>query len=98
MSGAVQFRPQVAEDLQEAAAWYEQRRRGLGAQFLNQFDSTIDKLQRHPLAYAADDLGIRACRFATFPYVVYFRVETDALTVFAVMFGGRERSAWIDRV
>lgn len=98
MSRTIRFRPQVADDLQQTAAWYEERRSGLGDEFLDEFDNAINKLQRLPRGYTADDLGIRACRFGKFPYVIFFRVETDTITVFAVMFGARDRSAWIDRV
>ena len=36
MSWRVEFRPEVEEDVAEAAAWYEARQPGLGAAFVEE--------------------------------------------------------------
>lgn len=94
----VRFRPQVADDLRDAADWYEEKRSGLGDEFLTEFWLAIDAITNRPLSFAVASTGLRACRLARFPYVIHFRFERDEIVVFAVMFGGRDPSAWTDRV
>lgn len=93
----VRFRPQVADDLRDAADWYEEKRSGLGDEFLAEFWLAIDSITDRPLSFAVASTGLRACRLARFPYVVHFRFDQDEIVVFAVMFGGRDPSTWADR-
>ncbi len=94
----VRFRPEVADDLCEAIEWYDSKRIGLGVEFVAQYWSAIERISSHPLAYAVTQTGLRACRLGRFPYVIHFRCNDDEIIVLAVMFGGRDTSAWIDRV
>ena len=93
----VHYRPEVADDLRDAAGWYDAKRSGLGDDFLTEFWSAIDAVTERPLSFAITSTGLRACRLSRFPYVIHFR-DNDEIVVFAVMFGGRDTSAWIDRV
>jgi hypothetical protein len=94
----VQYRPEVAEDLRDAAGWYDDKRAGLGDDFLTEFWAAIDAVTDRPPSMAITSMGLRACRLSRFPYVIHFRYDDDEIVVFAVMFGGRDTSAWIDRV
>jgi len=40
----LQFRPEAAADLEEAAEWYEAQKRGLGLEFLDQVQATLDRI------------------------------------------------------
>lgn len=42
--------PEAEEDLSEAKAWYERKRKGLGEQFLLCVEPTLDHLHRVPAA------------------------------------------------
>lgn len=94
----VRYRSEVADDLRDAAGWYDNKRAGLGDEFLTAFWSAIDAATDRPLSFPITQTGLRACRLRRFPYVVHFRYDNDEIIVFAVMFGGRDTSAWIDRV
>lgn len=96
----VNYRPEVAEDLREAADWYDRKQTGLGGEFLGEFWSAMESVIRSPLSFGKTTTGLRASRLARFPYVIHFRYDEkeEELVVFAVMFGGRDTSAWIDRV
>jgi plasmid stabilization system protein ParE len=96
----VRYRPEVADDLRDAADWYEQKRSGLGDEFLAEFWLAIDDVIDRPLSFAVRSTGLRACRIARFPYIIHFRfAEGDnEIVVFAVMFGGRDSSGWMNRV
>lgn len=45
--------PEAAEELLEAAEWYEARRPGLGAEFVGEVDRAMDAIVSSPLAAAA---------------------------------------------
>ena len=69
----VRFRPEVADDLRDATAWYEAKRSGLGDEFLREYWSAVERLAKQPFAYAVTEVGLRACRLARFPYVIHYR-------------------------
>jgi plasmid stabilization system protein ParE len=94
----IRFRPEVAVDLREAAEWYNEKRDGLGDEFLDEFWSAVDTIGDRPLSFGIASTGLRACRLARFPYVVHFRCGDGEIVVVAVMHGGRDTSAWSDRV
>ena len=98
MKYELRFRPEVVADLDDAASWYDKRSAGLGAEFLTECKAALDRIAENPASVAADAIGIRSGRIRRFPYLIHFRVEQSTIVVFAVMFGGRDPSAWSDRV
>ncbi len=98
MNDSLRFRPEVATDLEDGARWYDERRAGLGAEFLHETRLTLDRIVQQPEQVAADATGIRSVRLHRFPYVVHYRIEGTMVVVFAIMFGGRDQSAWQDRM
>lgn len=94
----VRFRPEVADDLGDAIDWYDDKRIGLGDKFADEYWTAIERITNQPLAYAVNETGLRACRLARFPYVVHYRCSEGEVLIVAVMFGGRDASAWNDRV
>jgi hypothetical protein len=49
MSWQVEFRPEVRDDVSEAAHWYEARESGLGGQFVGEIIEVWDALSANPL-------------------------------------------------
>jgi hypothetical protein len=43
------FRPEVEADVNEAAAWYDSQRRGLGGEFREESIQVVDALANSPL-------------------------------------------------
>ena len=52
MSWKVEFRPEVEDDVAEAAAWYEAREAALGRDFLTEVIRVLDRLAGDPLTGA----------------------------------------------
>ena len=98
MKHHLRFRPEVVADLEIAAKWYNDRSPGVGAEFLAECKSALDRLVENPKRVAADPNGIRSTRVHRFPYVIHYRIEHSTIVVFAIMFGGRDPSAWGDRL
>jgi len=49
MSWRVVVRPEVEQDMAEAAAWYDDRREGLGSEFREEVIQVFDALADNPL-------------------------------------------------
>jgi toxin ParE1/3/4 len=102
MNWRVELRPRVETDVAEAAAWYEARQPGLGAEFVEEIIRVWDKLVENPL------LGCR--RHPTknihwrypdrFPYRVIYEVNESARSVIvaAVLHAARHDREWQRRV
>ncbi|MFT5525899.1 MAG: toxin ParE1/3/4 [Pirellulaceae bacterium] len=97
MNYALRFRPEVVTDLEDVARWYDERSPGLGAEFLAESRTALDRIAREPEQTAADAECIRAHRLRRFPYVVYYRIDGAVIVVFAIMFGGRDPTVWQGR-
>ena len=48
MTFSVVFRRPAQAEFDEAALWYEERRQGLGAQFLSEVRGSIEAVAEHP--------------------------------------------------
>ena len=88
----------AAEDLEEASAWYEKQRIGLGKEFLASVDETLEKLKHWP------DFGIvvykQLCRanVQRFPYDVFYQVGEDRIIVVGILHGRRAPRRWKSRL
>ncbi len=91
------LRPEAEADLAEAFRWYEERRRGLGYEFLRAARVALAAVERHPAQFpvAVDD--IRKAPLRRFPYLVYFVVLEQGVSVLAVMHGRRHPQRWQER-
>ena len=90
----VRLRDEATADLAEAAEWYEQRRVGLGTEFLRAVRAQPAALGRDPWLHAPVRGEVRRARVRRFPYLVYFLVAGDQVVVFAVLHGRRDPRVW----
>lgn len=91
------FRPEVEDDVIGAKIWYDDKRPGLGSEFVHEFLAAIERIRRNPLLFAVAANGLRACRLKRFSYIVHFDVNGDDILVVALMSGGRDDSAYTHR-
>jgi plasmid stabilization system protein ParE len=94
MSLRVVFRRAAKDEFEEAAAWYEDRRRGLGEQFVSEIGEAIEKAAERPNQYPVVFGDVRRTVSRRFPFAVYFRVRGDSLVVLAVFHGRRDPAIW----
>ena len=80
----IRFRPEVVTDLRDAAKWYDDRKLGLGGEFLQECKAALDRVVSLPEQGMADEDGTRSVRIHRFPYVVHYRIESSTIVVFAV--------------
>ena len=100
MTWRLDIRPTALTDIQEAAAWYEERQPGLGAEFVGAVQTAIDALPQNPLLYPLRDRRrpVRWLYPARFPYRVVYHVANDLITVFAVIHAARHDREWKRRL
>jgi hypothetical protein len=71
MSYQVIFRPEAETDLWDAYYWYEERRSGLGKDFLLQVDACISSIRMNPYSYPVKHKAIRRAFIRRFPHGVF---------------------------
>jgi plasmid stabilization system protein ParE len=97
MKYRLKVRPEAESDLSEAKHWYNKRRPALGKEFLAAVRRTIHRIRRDPLLFAVVYRETRCTLVSRFPYVVYFRIHGDLISVIAVLHGHRDESLWQSR-
>ena len=91
--------PEAAEELLQAAEWYEDRRPGLGVEFLGAAEKAMDAAASSPLAAAIWPNSARHRRrvMGKFPYVMVYEVRPDAIEFVAIAHTSREPGYWLKR-
>jgi toxin ParE1/3/4 len=77
-------------DLREARDWYNQRREGLGNEFLLAVADAMLALEEAPERYPIYYRDFRRVLTDRFPYKVFYRIEGQAVIVYRILHGARE--------
>jgi plasmid stabilization system protein ParE len=93
----VYLRPEAEADLEEAAAWYEKQREGLGDKFLDEVLSVFETISSDPGMYPLVHRHTRRALIHRFPFGIYYRIEEKMIVVVAVMHGSRHPKQWQKR-
>src|SRR5687767_10601752 len=93
----------AAQEVAEAAAWYEKERPGLGADFGHAIDAALDLLEQDivPLTSApgvAGTRGIKRLLLRRFPYAVVVLERDTEIFVIAFAHHARRPGYWRDRL
>lgn len=93
----LRVRPAARTDVISARDWYESQRPGLGDEFADEVVRLLNRIQDTPEIYAGGYSNVRRAKVARFPYVVYYRIESDAIEVLAILRGHRDPRTWHGR-
>ncbi|HEY7675614.1 MAG TPA: type II toxin-antitoxin system RelE/ParE family toxin [Candidatus Methylomirabilis sp.] len=91
------FRPAAAADVEEAYAWYEGQRIGLGEEFLAELGATLLRVRANPRQYPVIRRGTRRALLHRFPYGLFYRVIEEQILVVACMHAKRDPRRWQTR-
>jgi plasmid stabilization system protein ParE len=84
--------------MEHAQAWYEARRQGLGARFLDEVEAMLTRIAAGPQRFQRwmDDARYQRAVLSRFPYVVMFIADRPSrtVTVVAVAHTSREPGYW----
>ncbi len=90
MSWLVLVRPEAERDLATACAWYEQRRAGLGDEFLDEVAEAMRGLEREPERPRLYFRDFRRVQLRRFPFKIFYQVVGKRVVVFRVLHARRE--------
>jgi plasmid stabilization system protein ParE len=65
------IQPEAEKDIFSAFGWYEEQRRGLGAEFAQELTNGMDQIVEFPHMYSELYLGIRRALLKRFPFGIY---------------------------
>jgi toxin ParE1/3/4 len=94
---SVRLTPEAEADLAEAHAWYQQRRHGLGDEFLRSVDAALAAMERLPEAYPAVHRDIRRALLRRFPYALFYRLVGGEVLVIGCFHAARDPKSWRTR-
>ena len=97
MTLQVVFRQAARRDFDDAANWYEERRAGLGQEFITEIDRAITLAAADPSHFPVMHRDVRCVRARRFPYSVFFRVKGNQFVVLAVFHARRDPAVWLGR-
>ena len=91
--------PQVDAELDDAAAWYDEQKEGLGAEFLDAISAAVDTVRRLPRAFPIfKNTSIRKFVLRRFPYVIFYEEFQLHISIYAVAHAKRKPGYWLGRV
>jgi hypothetical protein len=94
----VTFHPEAAEELFEAAEFYESRSEGLGGRFLDDVVQGLTLIAETPPRWPVLSGHIRRYLLRPFPYGLLYRELPQQVLVVAVMHLHREPGYWKSRL
>jgi plasmid stabilization system protein ParE len=92
------FAPEVQTDIGEAYAWYEERRPGLGEEFLSCVEACLSAIRRTPDLYAKVHEEYRRALVRRFPFAIFFESTKSTVTVYSVFHTSQDPQKWRHRL
>lgn len=93
----VTWHPHAEDELVESARFYDGRVGGLGADFLDAVDATVEQILSSPERFPVVEHEIRRCRVKRFPYCLYYRYVPGTIRILVVMHHSRHPDYWKNR-
>ena len=97
MTRPVVFRLIARTEYDEAVAWYEGERAGLGLEFKDAVDEVLTRVATMPLIFRAVRGPVRRAVVKRFPYTIHFLDEGHRIVVLAVYHGARDPQELLQR-
>ncbi len=88
--------PLAKKDIQEAAIWYNQRRKGLGKTFTKEVREKVKFICQNPHASNIRYGLVRTTILSVFPYMIHYSVDDENKTVIisAILHTSRNPKIW----
>ncbi len=90
MKRVASFHPKAQQELIDAAVWYDDRREGLGDEFVDAVSGKVVEICGAPERFPIVHDDIRQAILRRFPYVVYFRLVGERVLVVSVFHASRD--------
>lgn len=90
--------PEVQQDLDEAYNWYEDRKYGLGEEFINCVDAAIQNIYRTPDLYAEIYKAYRRALVRRFPYAIFYEYIDYKAIIYSIFHTSQNPQKWKNRL
>ena len=90
--------PSATADLDEAVSWYEEKKHGLGLEFMMDFHSALNLLKSNPKLYQKVVGEFRRVIMRKYPYAIYYTIEGREVLVIAVWHSSRDHKRLEKRI
>ena len=90
--------PEALEEYAMAGLYYDNQTQGLGAEFSEDIEETIQRILDAPHRWAFFEQDVRRCLAHRFPYGILYTVENDHVLIVAVMHLSRNPGYWKTRL
>ena len=90
MSLPIRLRPIARLELDEAMAWYEKQKEGLGTELKEAIDQMLLKIGSTPERFRPVRGEVRRALLRRFPYAIHFVPEPEAIIVLAIFHTKRD--------
>jgi toxin ParE1/3/4 len=101
MSYMLIFTNESQQDLRDGFTWYEEKRVGLGIDFMLAIEATIKVIQRNPFAYSKAPTKIPNIRRAIvfkFSYLIFYTVVQQSVIILSVISSKQDTAVWKTRI
>lgn len=88
------IKPLAEIDATNAANWYNDKREGLGEEFLLALEAKIYAIQRNPNQFQVIYKGIRRALTERFPYGIFYICENETICILAIIHSSRNPKSW----
>ena len=93
----VDFHPAALLEAEDAQAWYEERSLLAASAFLRELSTAVQRIRQTPHRYPVAEAGTRRILLDRFPFTIYYRVKSDAMTIVAIAHQKRRPGYWSKR-
>ena len=85
-------------DILDGFQSYEGKQPGLGSRFLDEIEQALNRIALNPYLYQEVEAEIRRAVVHTFPYLVFYIFDEDAVHVLAVIHGAQDPTYVVARI
>jgi toxin ParE1/3/4 len=101
MSYMLIFTNESQQDLREGFTWYEEKRAGLGIDFMLTIEATIRIIERNPFAYSLAPTNIPNIRRAIvfkFSYLIFYTIIQQSVIILSIVSSKQDAAVWKTRI
>jgi plasmid stabilization system protein ParE len=92
------FLPEAEEEMNEAARFYEGRSEGLGEDFLDEVQRTVESILAFPKSGPVVSENLRRRILRRFPFGLLYATDAERIVIVAVAHLKRRPGYWKDRI
>jgi len=81
--------PKAEKDIEEAYLWYEDKRAGLGYDFILNLEAGFEQIKRDPYVFKKEYKETRKHLMKRFPFKIIYLIENSKIVIIAVLHGRR---------